>query len=132
LEPTDENESSVFELLDSSDLCVGEAWMTLQTHSSRPRKPLELITISWGLSLTVAQIAEERILRWTFDAVKLPEAKKFVEWRGHVEEALQLLSPPKKSLKESLSGRHGRVGMVLVERVRGREGQRSNLLRWPF
>jgi hypothetical protein len=72
--PQDENEASVFELLDSG-LCVGEVWTTLK-HAKRGRTwPLEFLTISWGLSLQAAEIADSWIPRWTFDAKILPKSK---------------------------------------------------------
>lgn len=103
-EPTNENESSVFELLDSEGLCVGEVWTTFQMARKGREKPLEFITVCWGLSMAVAQIAEKHIPRWTFDSAELPEAKKFVTYRGHFESLLETLSPPRKSLKRNLSG----------------------------
>lgn len=112
-EPTDDNESSAFEILDSAGLCVGEVWTTLQNARKGWEKHLEFITVCWGLSLSVAKIAEKHIPRWTFDAAKLPEAKKLVDWREYAEEALQVLAPAKKKVKRSVSGEGDREGGVL-------------------
>lgn len=96
-QPVGENESSVFELIDEDGLCVGEVWTTLETARRGREKPLTFITISWGLSMSVAEIAEEYIPRWTFDAAKLPEAKKLANWRSYATEAMELLSSSTKS-----------------------------------
>ena len=97
-EPTDDNESSVFELLDSAGFCVGEVWTTLKHARNGREKPLEFITVCWGLSIGVASIAEEHVPRWTFDAAKLPEAKTLMNWKSNAEETLQLLIPAKKKM----------------------------------
>src|SRR5947209_4463424 len=112
--------------------CAGEIWTTLQTAHRGQEKPLECITIPWGLSLTVAQIAEKYIPCWTFDAAKLPKMKMFVKWRGYIEEAPQLLSPPKKSLKKSLSGRYGQSGNGPGGEGKGKGGTTEQLPTMAF
>jgi len=73
-QPQDDNEASIFELVNSG-LCVGEVWTTLK-HAKRGRqRPLEFLTISWGLSLRAADIADSWVPRWTFDAPVLPRSR---------------------------------------------------------
>jgi hypothetical protein len=86
-QPTMDDESSVFELLDLEGLCVGEMWTNWKTARRGQKQPLDFLTISWGLSLSVAKIEDEYIPRWTFDAAKLPESKTFMRWRAYLEEA---------------------------------------------
>lgn len=111
-EPTDENESSIFELLDSDNLCVGEVYTTLEYARKGRRQPFEFITICWGLSLGVAAIAEEHIPRWTFDAAKLPKAKTLVSWKTNAEETLRLLIPAKKKIASRSENENGEGGML--------------------
>lgn len=114
-EPTDENESSVFELLDSGNLCVGEVYTTLKYARKGREQSFEFITVCWGLSLSAATIAEEHIPRWTFDAAKLPKAKTLVSWKSNAEETLQLLIPAKKGEKRP-KFLWSTVNLIAVER----------------
>jgi hypothetical protein len=98
--PTNDNESSVFELLNPSGLCVGEIWTTLKTARLGTTHPLDFLTISWGLSLSIAEIDDEYIPRWTFDAAKLPES--FMWWRDCLEEVFR--PTPGKTLAGSYGG----------------------------
>ena len=94
--PVFENEVSVFELLDLEYRCVGEVWTTLEAAKRRPKEGLKFVTVSWGLSLTFAKIAEKYIPRWTLDAAKLPESQMFKKWRPVIENMFK--PPPRKTL----------------------------------
>lgn len=73
--PREDNECGVFELLDSDDPCIGEVWTSLE-HGRRGRTQLlEFLTISCGLSLQHASIAERWIPRWTNDAKILSKSR---------------------------------------------------------
>ena len=102
--PTQNEEAGVFELVDADGRCIGEVWTTLDVAwRGRPGRgeSLDFVTISWDLSLSVADIADEYIPRWTFDAATLPESKTFIKWRPIIE---KIFSPPPR---KSLAGRYG-------------------------
>jgi hypothetical protein len=99
--PTHDDDASVFELVDHNGSCVGEVWTTLGLAKEGREEPLEFLTINWGLSLSVAEIDEAFIPRWTFDSAKLPESQIFMNCRSFFEEALR--PAPSKGLM----GRYG-------------------------
>jgi len=99
--PTHDDDASVFELVDHTGSCVGEVWTTLRLAKEGREEPLEFLTINWGLSLSVAEIDEPFIPRWTFDSDKLPESEIFMSCRSFFEEALR--PAPSKGLM----GRYG-------------------------
>lgn len=100
--PHRSDESSVFELLGFDGECVGEVW-TINKIAKRGRShPLDFLTISWGPLLSVAEIAERYIPRWTFDAAKLPESRTFMEHFPIVQQAFHSTSD------KSLAGSYGR------------------------
>ena len=100
--PDHSDEVSVFELLGPDRQCVGEVWTTKRFAGRGRARPLDFLTISWGLSLSVAEIADEYVPRWTFDAAKLPESRTFMEYFPIIQKAFS--SAPDKSL----AGRYGR------------------------
>lgn len=69
--PSDDDETGVFEILDKNK-CVGEVWTTLR-HAKQGYA--EFLTISWGLSLQVAEIDRSWVPKWNFDAAILPSSK---------------------------------------------------------
>lgn len=60
--PDDEDEASVFEILNSGS-CVEEVWTTFGETKIGRTRPLELPTTSWGFSLQAAEIADSWIPR---------------------------------------------------------------------
>lgn len=102
--PTLEDEASIFELLDPQGDCIGEVWTTLRNAKRGRRRPLHFLTISWGLSLSVAKVAPKQVPQWLFDAAKLPESEMFNKWRPTLEKLFK--SPPQKGL----AGTYGQTG----------------------
>lgn len=100
-DPAQEDESSVFELLDKNGTCVREIWTTLKNARKNSGRNLEFLTVSWGLSLSVAKIAEENIPKWLVSAGKLPESETFNSWSPTLEYLFE------KQSKKGLSGRYG-------------------------
>ncbi|KAH8888540.1 HET-domain-containing protein [Thozetella sp. PMI_491] len=99
--PVHEDEVGIFELVDTKGRCVGELWTTLGVVEREPNDGYNFLTISWGLSLSHAEIDEDHIPRWPLDAATLPESKTFMKLRPLLEGFFT--SPPRKSL----AGRYG-------------------------
>lgn len=74
-EPGDAEEIGVYQLVDDHRRCIGEAWTTHGVATRGRKESLDFLTISWGLSLTVAKISKKYLPRWTFDAEVLPTSK---------------------------------------------------------
>lgn len=102
--PTVEDEAGIFELLDPKGDCIGEVWTTLRNAKRGRKRPLHFLTISWGLSLSVAKVAPNHVPKWLFDAAKLPESETFNKWRPTLEKLFE--SPPHKGL----AGTYGQTG----------------------
>jgi Heterokaryon incompatibility protein (HET) len=74
-QPVNDDESSVYELIDEAGNCVGELWTTRKMARRGRTEPLHFLTISWGVSMSMADISDDFIPRWTFDAAELPDLR---------------------------------------------------------
>ena len=99
--PIDLDEASIYELLDPQGRCVGEVWTTRRHAEHGSAQPLDFITVSWGLSLSAAEVAEEYVPRWTFNSARLPESQTFMDYFPIIQNAFQYSST------KTLAGRYG-------------------------
>ena len=65
----------LFELLNSDGQCVGELWTTASQAEKGSHKPLEFLTISWGLTMQHAKISKQWRPRWARNAQILPKSR---------------------------------------------------------
>jgi hypothetical protein len=108
-QPVNDDESSVYELIDEARKCVGELWTTRKMARRGRTEPLHFLTISWGVSMSVADISDDFLPRWTFDAAEPPDLQKIRRMKCLLAEWFTNEPSETKATGHHSAGSHAKV-----------------------